>query len=171
MQLESILTNEMQLGNQLSLCVAQNRRNDFSILLAMLSKDALDFSQFHLPQSEAQSFDNKDTNLRLSLGAGVEQKLAPEAFNMLIGKNNAKVIQMDGLEQFKLMNCLSPEPLAIRDDLTHIDSQIIDNCELSVRKRIQPNNIQLSQNQMNAVDFYNQLQEPQLYEPLTLLQA
>ncbi|PAJ75644.1 hypothetical protein CJF42_03890 [Pseudoalteromonas sp. NBT06-2] len=171
MQLEGILINEMQLGNQLSLCVAQNRRNDFSILLSMLSKDALDFSQFHLPQSEEKNLDNKDTNLRLSLGAGVAQKLAPEEFNMLIGESNAKIIQKHGLEQFRLINCLSPEPLAIRDDLTHIHSQIIDNCELSVRKRIQPNDIQLSQNQMNAVDFYNQLQEPQLHEPLTLLQA
>lgn len=171
MQLENILTNEMQLGNQLPLCVAQNRRNDFSILLAMLSKDALDFSQFHLPQSDPQSFDNKDTNLRLLLGAAAEQKLAPSEYNMLIGKENAKIIQNQGIDQFKLMNCLSPEPLAIRDDLSHINSQIIDNCELSVRKRIQSNDIQLSQNQMNAVDFYNQLQEPKLYEPLTLLQA
>jgi hypothetical protein len=171
MQLENILTNEMQLGNQLSLCVAQNRRNDFSILLAMLSKDALDFSQFHLPQSEPQSFDNKDADLRISLGAAVEQKLAPEEFNMRIGEGNAKIVQQQGIEQFKLINCLSPEPLAIRDDVTHIHSSIIDNCELSVRKRIQANDIQLSQNQMNAVDFYNQLQEPKLHEPLTLLQA
>lgn len=171
MQLENILTNEIQLGNQLSLCVAQNRRSDFSILLAMLSKDALDFSQFHLPQSDSQSFDKKDSNLRLSLGAAAEQKLAPLEYNMLIGKENAKIIQKQGIEQFKLMNCLSPEPLAIRDDMSHINSQIIDNCELSVRKRIQSNDIQLSQNQMNAVDFYNQLQEPKLHEPLTLLQA
>ena len=171
MQLENILTHEMQLGNQLSLCVAQNRRNDFSILLAMLSKDALDFSEFHLPKSESNTIEYKNSDLRLSLGAGLEQRLAPEEFNILIGENNAKVVQNDSLNQFKLMNFLSPEPLAIRDDMHHIDSQIIDNCELSVRKRIQPKVIQLSQNQMNAVDFYNQLNEPKLHEPLTLLQA
>jgi len=171
MQLENILTNEMQLGNQLSLCVAENRRNDFSILLAMLSQDALEFSQFHLPQSESQSFDTKNNALRVSLGVAVEQKLAPDEFNMLIGEENAKIVQQQGIEQFKLMNCLSPEPLAIRDDMHHIHSQIIDNCELSVRQRLQPKDVQLSQNQMNAVDFYDQLQEPKLYEPLTLLQA
>jgi len=171
MQLENILTHEMQLGNQLSLCVAQNRRNDFSILLAMLSKDALDFSQFHLPQSESDTIEYKDSDLRLSLGAGVEQRLAPEEFNILIGENNAEIVQNDSLNQFKLMNCLSPEPLAIRNDLHHIESLILENCELSVRKRVQPKEIQLSQNQMNAVDFYNQLNEPQLHEPLTLLQA
>ncbi|SFC64725.1 VC2046/SO_2500 family protein [Pseudoalteromonas denitrificans] len=171
MQLDDILINEAQLGNQLSICVAENRRNDFSILLAMLSQNALDFSEFALPKSDPSELYAQDQNLRVALGAGVEQTLAPEHIDFLIGIRNAEIVQGDSLEQFKLMNYLTPEPLAIRNDVTHIRTEIIDNCELAVRKRVKNKDIQLSHSPMNAARFYEQLKSPEIHNNLVLQQA
>ena len=79
MQIDGILTNEAQLGNQLAVSVDENRRSDFSLLLAMLSHDAIDFAQFHLPHEEQPNpytEINGNTDLRIKLGAGPAQPLA-----------------------------------------------------------------------------------------------
>jgi hypothetical protein len=150
MQIDGILTNEIQLGNKLGVCISENRRSDFALLLSMLSADPLDFAQFHLPYEEKKpaygtQADNED--LRLKLGAGPLQALA------------------------KLQTYLNPEPLAIRDDKDYISSDIISNCNLNVQKRYFSQTEPLSHLSMNAAQFYNDLTHPDLHRPLAVTQA
>ena len=62
----------------------------------MLSQDALDFSQFHLPKTEIEENTTQEAQLREQLGAGPKQPLAPSEFNMLIGQFNAQRLSLVG---------------------------------------------------------------------------
>ncbi len=171
MQLDGILLNETQLDASLSRCVAEQRRSDFAMLLAMLSHDALDFAEFHLPKSAAIQPESNEARLRASLGAGPVQPLAPENFEITIGQDNAAKLMSQGMAEIRLAQCLNPEPLAIRDDKKHIPLQVIDNCELAVRRRHLNKEMTLGEMQMDAAAFYDQLTDPQLQAPLYLATA
>ncbi len=172
MQIDHFLNNELQLGNQLSVCVKHNRRSEFSLLLAMISHDALDFSQFKLPKTDKQNaYSDQSTDLRSSLGAGPEQPLAADPVDFLIGEKNAFTLAEQQMQQLKLSLYLAPEPLAIRDDSKYIPSNIMENCELAVRKRNSPSNLNLSEVQMDAVAFYDNLQNPLQHQTLTVTQV
>ena len=81
MQIDDLLITESQLKTRLNKSVHENRRGEFSLLLAMLSHDALDFSQFHLPKSETHSAYVDEEQLRERFGAGPKQLLAPEKYD------------------------------------------------------------------------------------------
>ncbi|BBN81208.1 hypothetical protein PA25_11930 [Pseudoalteromonas sp. A25] len=160
MQLDAVLTREDQLGSALSVSVAEHRRADFAMLLAMLSQDALDFSQFHLPETQADEADLSEYALKKELQIGPQRALAPEQFDILIGQNNAKVLEQSSLVSLKLQDCLRPEPLAVRNDKTHIPLVVVDNCDIAVRKRLEAVKSGHSVEEkpaMNAAGFYDQI--------------
>ena len=175
MQIGDLLITESQLKTRLNKSVHESRRGEFALLLAMLSHDALDFSEFHLPKIDASGYQADEETLRKQFGAGPKQPLAPESFNMLIGKNNtellAKMGSAVGMSDIKLTQCLKPEPLNIRDDKNHIPLNVIDNCELAVRRRIKNTDMPLSNVQMDAAAFYDDLQNEALHQPLHLFSA
>lgn len=175
MQIDDLLITENQLSTRLNKSVHEQRRGEFSLLLAMLSHDALDFSQFHLPKTELEDAIITDDALRKQLGVGPKQLLAPDKFDMLIGQHNASLListgERSGMNDIKLNHCLNPEPLFIRDDVTHIPLNIIDNCELAVRRRIKNTETQLSNPAMDAAAFYDLLNNDALHEPLHLVTA
>jgi len=76
-----------------------------------------------------------------------------------------------GMREIKLQQCLKPEPLNIRDDKNHIPLNVIDNCELAVRRRVKKADIELSHPPMDAVAFYDDLQNEALHQPLHLFSA
>ncbi|CAH9051689.1 hypothetical protein PSECIP111951_01620 [Pseudoalteromonas holothuriae] len=171
MQLGVILTREDQLGSALSVSVAEHRRADFAMLLSMLSQDALDFSQFNLPQAQLDEADLSESALKKELQIGPQQTLAPEQFDMLIGQHNAKLLEKGSLTTLKLKQYLAPEPMTIRDDKAHIPFAIIDNCDLPVRKRLEAmksGSIQADRPAMNAAGFYDQLADGQMQSALQL---
>ena len=86
MQIDDLLITESQLNSRLNNSVHENRRGEFSLLLAMLSHDALDFSQFHLPKTEIDNLVIEEEALRKQFGAGPKQLLAPDEYNMLVGQ-------------------------------------------------------------------------------------
>ncbi|BDF94879.1 MULTISPECIES: VC2046/SO_2500 family protein [Pseudoalteromonas] len=173
MQIDDLLITESQLNNRLAKSVSESRRGEFALLLAMLSHDALDFSQFHLPKTsvDTHATTQSETQLRKYLGAGPEQALAPAQFDMLIGQHNAQRLQQGGMADIRLRSCLTPEPLVIRDDKNHIPLLVIDNCEPVVRKRHLNKESQLDHPQMDAVAFYDSLNNDDLHQPLHLAQA
>ncbi|KPH61726.1 queD like 2 [Pseudoalteromonas porphyrae] len=173
MQIDDLLITESQLNNRLAISVSESRRGEFALLLAMLSHDALDFSQFHLPKTpiDANVVVEDEDQLRKKLGAGPKQVLAPTEFDMLIGQHNAQRLNDGGMSDLRLRACLAPEPLAIRDDKIHIPLNIIDNCELVTRKRHQHKETQLDNPQMDAAAFYDSLNNEALHQPLHLSQA
>lgn len=171
MQIDDLLITESQLSSRLNKSVQQQRRGEFGLLLAMLSHDALDFSQFHLPKTELSNSQPNNEQLRKELGAGPEQLLAPNEFDMLIGQHNAKRLHESGLSDIRLRHCLTPEPLAIRNDKTHVPLEVLDNCELVVRKRHQEKHIHRENPVMDAAAFYDGLTNPDLHQPLHLASA
>ena len=171
MQIDDLLITESQLSSRLNKSVQQQRRGEFGLLLAMLSHDALDFSQFHLPKTDLNDTQPTNEQLRKDLGAGPEQPLAPNEFNMLIGQHNAKRLSESGLSDIRLRHCLTPEPLAIRNDKTHVPLEVIDNCELAVRQRHQKQDISRENPAMDAAAFYDGLTNPDLHQPLHLATA
>ena len=171
MQLEQILNKEHQLGDRLLKSVTQSRRADFSFYLALLSPDALDFSEFHLPETRKSEPDKSEEILKKELQIGPQQEIAPESFNMCIGENNRALLQTHGLTELRLRNCLVPEPLHIRDDKKHISLEIIDNCEPSVQAKLfakRENRIELDRPQMDAAGFFDQLNSGDMQGALKL---
>ncbi|WP_024611566.1 VC2046/SO_2500 family protein [Pseudoalteromonas sp. TB64] len=175
MQIDDLLITEGQLSTRLNKSVHEHRRGEFSLLLAMLSHDALDFSQFHLPKTEIENLIVEEDILRKQIGAAPKQLLAPDKFDMLIGQYNASLLvkngERSGMSDIKLNHCLNPEPLSIRDDATYIPLNVIDNCELAVRRRLKSAETQLSNPQMDAAAFYDNLNNENLHQPLHLASA
>lgn len=171
MQIDNILTREDQLGGALAICVSAQRRADFSMLLAMLSQDALDFSQFHLPEEEQQESDKSESALKKELQIGPAQVLAPADFDMLIGQNNAQCLSQSSMTSLRLSHCLNPEPLAVRDDCKHIPLVVVDNCELAVRNRLDMDKKgegTADKPKMDAAAIYDQLNSGEMQSALQL---
>ena len=175
MQIDDLLITEHQLGTRLNKSVHDQHRGEFSLLLAMLSHDALDFSQFHLPKTEIQQPNVDEDTLRAELQVGPTQLLAPKEFNMLIGQFNSERLasagEHAGMMDIKLRHCLAPEPLSVRDDKFHIPLTIRDNCELAVRKRMDSDEVYVDNPSMNVSGFYDDLINPAQQEPLHLATA
>ncbi|KAA1164161.1 MULTISPECIES: VC2046/SO_2500 family protein [Pseudoalteromonas] len=175
MQIDDLLITESQLSTRLNKSVHEQRRGEFSLLLAMLSQDALDFSQFHFPKTDIENPIVEEETLRKQFGSGPKQPLAPDEFNMLIGQHNAALLsnvgEHAGMSDIKLRHCLNPEPLSIRNDLAHIPLNVLDNCELAVRRRIKNKETQLSHPQMDVASFYDGLNDESLHQPLHLATA
>lgn len=47
----STLVHELQLGNSLNQCVRESRRADFALMLALLTDDVREHSEFMVPQT------------------------------------------------------------------------------------------------------------------------
>ncbi|GEB73220.1 hypothetical protein PC2016_1177 [Pseudoalteromonas carrageenovora] len=173
MQIDDLLITESQLNSKLNNSVHENRRGEFALLLAMLSHDALDFSQFHLPKTEIDSTATSEDSLRKKFGAGPKQSLAPGEFDMLIGQFNAALISehgaQAGMKSIKLNQYLKPEPLTIRDDDKHIPLNVLDNCEIAVRRRIKSEYTQLANPPIDASAFYDSLNDDSIHQPLHLI--
>ena len=73
------------------------------------------------------------------------------------------------MTSIKLRQCLKPEPLAIRNDDKHIPLNIIDNCELAVRRRIKSEQTQLANPPIDAAAFYDSLNNDAIHQPLQLI--
>jgi hypothetical protein len=171
MQLERILNKEHQLGDMLAKSVEQDRRADFSLCLAMLSPNVLDFSVFHLPESEKHEPDRSEEALKKELQIGPQQKMAPEKFDMLIGQHNSRLFHEQGLTELRLRNCLAPEPLHIRDDKKHIELAIVDNCEPTVQAKIfaqRAGALEFDKPKMDAAGFYDQLASGEMQQAIQL---
>lgn len=171
MQIERILNKEHQLGSALSHSVAQSRRADFAMCLAMLSPNALDFSQFHLPHGEPEVLDKSEEALKKQLQIGPEQPLAPEKFDMLIGQHNAHILQTSGLTDIKLNHLLNPEPLSARDDKHYIDLLVLDNCEPTVQAKIiakREEKLAAAKPDIDAAGFYDQLASGEMQSALSI---
>jgi hypothetical protein len=171
MQIDNFLIREDQLDSKLAMCVNDQRRADFSMLLAMLSQDVLDFSQFHLPEEEQQEKDNSEAALKKALQLGPEQILAPAKFDMLIGQHNAERLAHSSMASLRLSHCLNPEPLSVRDNCKHIPLVVVDNCELAVRNRL---DVQkrvegtADKPKMDASAMYDQLKSGEMQSALRL---
>ena len=89
------LTHELQLGEQLNESIHNNRRSDFSLMLAMLVDDVREQSQFKLPRTEDDSSSNDATDdlepMRKLFSLGKAQALGLEAISDVEKFNEAPI--------------------------------------------------------------------------------
>ena len=145
-----ILVHELQLGEQLNESVHHERRSDFSLLLAMLTEDVRAHSQFTLPLSQIPEKSTSSEQLRKYFQLPDEAPLALKDVADISRYNQASLLEKQQLEDLRLANILSPKPLAFRDDVKHINQQVMTNTSLYCQQKHQ--DISLTKTQQRA-DF------------------
>jgi len=130
-----ILIHELQLGEQLNESVHNERRSDFSLMLAMLTDDVRAHSQFKLPRSQTPEKNISTAQLRKEFQLPDEAPLALTDIAEISTFNQAELIAAKQLEHLRLVNTLNPKPLAFRDDVQHIDQQVLANTSLYCQQR------------------------------------
>lgn len=168
----SVLLHELQLGEQLNESVVQARRADFSLMLAMLTEDVREQSQFLLPQTEgAVAAEVTNAALRKQFNLPNKAALALTSLDDMKQFNQVQTIIDNDLANIHLTNAMMAKPLAFRDDKKHIESQVLQNTSLftqlkhkqaiAVNQRLS-NQLQINQAQENQVasNVDKQLSQP-----------
>ncbi len=124
------LLHELQLGEQLNESVHQARRADFSLMLAMLCDDVREQSQFVLPQHELDEKTISTSLLRKRFDLPEVAPLALQELEQIKEYNQAQDVVDNSLANIHLTNAIKPKPLAFRDDVKHICTDIMGNTTL-----------------------------------------
>jgi hypothetical protein len=157
----SVLLHELQLGEQLNESVVQARRADFSLMLAMLTEDVREQSQFLLPQTEETiTADVTNAALRKQFNLPNEAALALTSLDDVKQFNQVQTIIDNDLANIHLTNAMMAKPLAFRDDKKHIESQVLQNTSLFTQLK-HKQAIAVNQRLSNQLQI-NQAQEKQV---------
>lgn len=171
MQIEHIITHEAQLDGQLANSIHNAQRSDFALLLAMLSDDATEFSQFRLVKSSESHFPDTQFNIAKQ-SCGPCKPLAASPFNGLIGQHNARLLLTGGLQALSLNECLNPEPLCTKNDAHYISPLITNNCPPATQKKLlSQHNVAVASNKIDVDGFYQSIEKSQNRELTTHAQA
>jgi len=136
----NLLIHELQLGEQLNACVHSKRRSDFSLLLSMLTDNVKEHSQFFVPDAIEQTRVVTEDSLRKEFHLPKKVELGLKSSSDLTAFNQAELIKENRLTELHLMNVLQPKPLAYRDDVAHINYEVLSNTSLYCQKKIQRQN-------------------------------
>ena len=127
----NVLLHELQLGEQLNESVGETRRADFTLMLAMLTDDVREQSQFLLPQAtEPATVDVTNIALRKQFNLAEQAPLALSKLDDVKQFNQGQSIVDNDLANIHLSNAMKAKPLAFRDDKNHIESQVLQNTSL-----------------------------------------
>jgi len=130
------LLHELQLGEQLNESLNQTRRADFALMLAMLAPDVREQSQFILPPASTTKSPSQDNaTLRAFFKLPDKAPLAIKNNEQINLYNQAEMLNEKGLENLHLSNAMIPRPLAFRDDVKHIQSNVMTNTSLHCQLR------------------------------------
>ena len=136
----SVLSHELQLGEQLNQCVHANRRADFGLLLAMLDEDVRSQSQFLLPQHEQETTEVNNAKLRREFQLPDEPALALTSMHDIKKFSQADLVAKQQMSDIHLREALNPQALAFRDDVKHIVTPIINNTSIHCKNRYNAQN-------------------------------
>jgi len=135
MQVEQIICNELQLGQQLNKSVVEDRAN-FALLLSLMSQDIEDQAQFHLAADKDDLSDSFQLALRVQFEVPQLQPLVADSSGELQSLNSGRVASEHGLLDARLRHCIAPEPLSF--DLGKkfgIASEIYENLDIMAAKK------------------------------------
>ncbi|WP_018690644.1 VC2046/SO_2500 family protein [Algicola sagamiensis] len=129
MQINAVLTHELQLKNKLNQLLQQEQRADFAFLLSLLSWNANDFSAFRLPHTEIAAQDQNTETLRQSLELG---EIILGAKHPADFSRGAKVVRelAHGTAAMKLQLYLSNSPIHYQDDPSYIAPEVLSNTQI-----------------------------------------
>ena len=154
----TLLVHELQLGEQLGECVHNARRSDFSLMLAMLTEDVRDHSQFALPVVEDEPRDISTETLRKEFHLPDEAPLALKNDTQIKDFNQAELVQNNQLASLQLQNAINPKALAFRDDKNHVPHQVISNTSSHCQQKHQTGTQQLARMAFNAKGWLDAVQ-------------
>lgn len=120
------LINELQTDGFLAQSVKESRRSDFALMLALMSRDVREQSQFHLPHTAPAKPDRSGQYYRTLFQLGAEARLSidkPEEY----GEFDQASQLSDNLASIRLSQCLRPRPLAIHNNKKRLDDAVQAN--------------------------------------------
>lgn len=161
-----ILVHELQLGEQLGESVHEQRRSDFSLLLAMLTDDVRAHSQFTLPLSEKPERKVTADTLRQEFQLPKEAALSLENMDKIQAFDQAELIEQNNLDALRLSQVLNPKPLAFRDDASHIAQNIMTNTSLHCQQKYKEKNKPIERNNFNAKAWLTAVKDCMVKSPL-----
>ncbi len=141
----SILIHELQLGEKLNECIHNERRSDFSLMLAMLAEDVRAQSQFVVPKTEDEEVVHSNQKLRKQFMLANEQPLSLKHLDDIQDFNQATLVQSHGLTELRLKEALNPKTIAFRNDSKHIPQDVLNNTSLYCQKQHQNKNEKMDQ--------------------------
>jgi len=135
MQIERILSNELQLGQQLSSSVVDDRAN-FSLLLSLMSQDVQDQAQFHLASNKQSPATDTEHLLSDEFSVPPTQPLVSDLAGEIQSLECGLLAKEHGLLAARLRHCLTPEPLSFDLDKKHgIAADVFDNLDVITAQR------------------------------------
>lgn len=123
----NLLIHELQLGEQLGECVHSKRRSDFSLMLAMLTDNVKEHSQFFVPETVEKSKETTDGILRKEFNLPDNAPLALKENEQLNHFDQSNLVQENRMTDLHLLNALRPKALAFRDNVKHIAYDVLTN--------------------------------------------
>ncbi|MBL4909328.1 MAG: hypothetical protein JKX78_04760 [Alteromonadaceae bacterium] len=133
----AVLFHELQLGSELNECIHNERRADFILLLAMLTEDVREHSQFFVPKTNVKERDYSDEALRKAFHLPNKAFLALQKSTDIEKLSQSKLIVDQQLATMHLQDALTPRPLAFRDDANYITSNILSDTNIHCQVKIQ----------------------------------
>lgn len=137
----TLLIHELQLGEKLNESIHDARRSDFSLLLAMLTDDVREHSQFLLPATEEDVESSSESQLRKAFNLPEPAPIALDSLDDIMLFNEASFVENNDLAHIKLVDSLTPKPIAFRDDKDHIPSDVMKNTSLYCQTKYKQNNV------------------------------
>ncbi len=153
---QTILTDELQLGNRLNLAVKQGNRAEFSLLLSMLTADVLDFPEFAL--KEPQVTIPAEQNLRSEFSLRGPEVLRGKGISPEKAKAMSEQAHQLNMTAIRFEQAVNPEPLCNEQALGGVDADVLDNISLLAKlkhmekvNKVAPEPAQLIQEKFNQV--------------------
>jgi len=131
----SLLVNELQLGDQLGQCVHSKRRADFSLMLAMLTEDVREHSQFFVPKTAIKEANTGDDFFRKIYHLPAKTALAITDLDDINAFSQADLAEQNNFADIQLKNALRPLPLSFRDNKKHIPTKILTDTSIHCQQR------------------------------------
>jgi hypothetical protein len=151
-----VLFHELQLGSELNKSIHSKRRADFSLMLAMLTEDVREHSQFFVPKTKFKEREYSDEALRKAFQLPKKAPLALQNINELEKLSQAHLVAKQQIATLHLQNVLSPPPFAFHDDPSHIPSDVLNDTSIHCQIRLkQQKTSDEKEPSLNAAAFFN----------------
>jgi len=135
----ALLVHELQLGDRLSQCVHSKRRADFSLMLAMLTDDVREHSQFFIPKTSIKEENSSNDFFRKTFHLPPKAPLAIKDLSEINNFSQANIVEQRNFSDIQLKNTLMPLPLSFRDNKAHIPTSVLTDSSNHCQQRYRAN--------------------------------
>lgn len=155
------LITDVQLGDNLHQAVAQGRRSDFALMLALLSGDATETTPLNPPYPEKTTEDH----LRQALNLPPPDRLVAEEKDYELCGSQADSFHRAGIASAKLNHCVAPSALHFPAVGTHgLGEDVYHNLSGHQRRQLDHENNTFSG--LSTAALYDQLVTAKRYNEL-----